>query len=112
MIKIEIESKTDDYCCFINTITASGHANYSKKGQDIICASVSTLIYGFINHLRFHFKENIIDIIENKEKIEIKFNCNVNVSEGLELIGAWHLLFTNLKMLEENFKEYIELNVE
>lgn len=31
------------------TLTLSGHADYAPKGQDIVCAGVSALIYTLIN---------------------------------------------------------------
>ncbi|MDE6477450.1 MAG: ribosomal-processing cysteine protease Prp [Mycoplasmoidaceae bacterium] len=27
-----------------NSITVSGHANYAQKGNDIVCAAISTII--------------------------------------------------------------------
>jgi uncharacterized protein YsxB (DUF464 family) len=30
-------------------IDIKGHAGYAKRGQDIVCASISTLIYFFVN---------------------------------------------------------------
>lgn len=34
------------------TLTVSGHAGYAPKGQDIVCAGVSTLVYTLISSCR------------------------------------------------------------
>ena len=34
------------------TLTLSGHAGYAPKGQDIVCAGVSALVYTLINGCR------------------------------------------------------------
>ncbi|MDD3503886.1 MAG: ribosomal-processing cysteine protease Prp [Eubacteriales bacterium] len=33
-------------------ITVSGHANYAPRGQDIVCAAVSTLAIALINSIK------------------------------------------------------------
>lgn len=33
-------------------IAAEGHAGYAPVGQDIVCAGVSALLYGFVAYLR------------------------------------------------------------
>ena len=33
-------------------ISAEGHAGYAPVGQDIVCAGVSALLYGFVAYLR------------------------------------------------------------
>ncbi len=32
-------------------LTAVGHAGYAPRGQDIVCAGVSALLYGFVAYL-------------------------------------------------------------
>ena len=34
------------------TLTLTGHAEYAPRGQDIVCAGVSTLVYTLINSCR------------------------------------------------------------
>ena len=33
------------------TLTAEGHAGYAPSGQDIVCAGVSALLYGYVAYL-------------------------------------------------------------
>ncbi len=33
-------------------ITANGHADYGERGNDIVCAGVSALLYGYVAYLQ------------------------------------------------------------
>lgn len=33
-------------------LLAEGHADYAPRGQDIVCAGVSALLYGYLTYLR------------------------------------------------------------
>lgn len=46
MIEAGFFKREDGFCVVI-----SGHANYAPEGQDIVCASVSALLYGLIGYL-------------------------------------------------------------
>ena len=52
----------------------SGHAGYAKKGKDIICAAVSSLVITTVNALEsFTEDEKEISASENGAVIEVKF---------------------------------------
>ncbi|MBE6147933.1 MAG: ribosomal-processing cysteine protease Prp [Firmicutes bacterium] len=53
-----------------NTITISGHANSAEYGKDIVCASVSSIIYTTINALKKIQEESIE--VEDKGSMIIK----------------------------------------
>lgn len=46
MICIRITEREDGL-----ELSAHGHAGYAPRGQDVVCAGVSALIYGFIAYL-------------------------------------------------------------
>jgi uncharacterized protein YsxB (DUF464 family) len=48
MIKVEIE-RTDEGK--IKAFTMSGHANFAKHGQDIVCAGASAVSFGAVNSI-------------------------------------------------------------
>ena len=60
-----------------------GHAGYSKSGQDIVCAAVSTLAYTFI-------ELNDVDVIEyTADSIIAEYDKDTDISfikKGFELI--------------------------
>ena len=47
-----------------NIITISGHANSGEYGKDIVCASVSSIIYTTINALK-KIKESSLEVEDN-----------------------------------------------
>ena len=53
-----------------NIITISGHANSAEYGKDIVCASVSSIIYTTINALKKIQEESIE--VEDKGSMIIK----------------------------------------
>jgi uncharacterized protein len=48
MIKVQI-SRTEDGK--IRAFELSGHANFAKRGQDIVCAGVSAVSFGAVNSI-------------------------------------------------------------
>ena len=46
MICIHITEREDGL-----ELSAHGHAGYAPRGQDVVCAGVSALLYGFISYL-------------------------------------------------------------
>jgi len=48
MVKVIFYKKNNEYCGFVSC----GHANYSLVGEDIVCASVSSIIIGGMNALK------------------------------------------------------------
>ena len=59
MIKVEVKEKS---------IKISGHANFDTYGNDIVCASVSSIVYTTVNGLLSLDKESI-KFIDNKDMV-------------------------------------------
>lgn len=45
MIQVKVDYSKDR----IQSFTVSGHAQYAKKGQDIVCAGVTAVAFGSVN---------------------------------------------------------------
>ena len=71
---INIKKKED-------VITISGHAMYSNE-NDIVCASVSSIMYTTVNAL-LRFDRNSIDYKDDGEKVVIKINKNDDITNTL-----------------------------
>lgn len=69
MIKISI---TDEI------IKVKGHAKYDDAGKDIVCASVSSIIYTTVNGI-FNIDKSAILFIDNDSLLEIKILRRSNV---------------------------------
>ena len=48
MIKVHIERTEEGK---IKSFTLSGHANFAKRGRDIVCAGVSAVSFGAVNSI-------------------------------------------------------------
>lgn len=102
MIKVSIKSDKDKN---INYIFVSGHANYSVRGSDIVCAAVSTAMYISIKLVekvcpKFSFKEN-----EDKATMELII---VETNEFTNII--LDNLVETLASLEKDYKKYISIS--
>ena len=85
MIKIEISK---------DLIKINGHAEYADHGKDIVCASVSSVVYTTVNGIlnvdknaiKFTDKndEMNISIISKDKVIKILINSMIDILEDLE----------------------------
>lgn len=92
MIKIKLEK---------NIITISGHANFDKYGKDIVCASVSSIVYTTINAI-LNINNKAIEVSDSKELV-IKIIINDTITENL--IDNMVMLLEDLeKQYPENLK--------
>lgn len=96
MIKI---SKSD------NVITIKGHANFSDK-EDIVCASVSSIMYTTVNAI-LRLNSDNLTYIDDGEVVTIEYNKKDHVTE--ELILNMMSLFKNL---ETDYKKNIKIESE
>lgn len=84
-------------------IKISGHANYAKEGQDIVCAGVSTLV------------QTLIASIENLTKDKIEYD----ISLGRADIKYWDLseksralvdsFFIGVSMIADGYPENVRI---
>ncbi len=85
-----------------NIITICGHANSADYGKDIVCASVSSIVYTTVNALE-RYSSSSIDF-EDKEKMVITILKEDEITK---------LLIDNmmdlLKSLEEDYPKNISV---
>ena len=67
MIKVKTYIKDNN----LVRISITGHANYKDYGNDIVCASVSSIALCTINAI-YSFKDNTIDVKESSGNLDIK----------------------------------------
>ena len=83
MIKAIYEAKDNKYLY----LEVSGHAEYDESGRDLICASVSSIVFGFMNAL---------DALN--EDIEIKqLTTSINITTSSIKIKKFILRFKTHK---------------
>lgn len=86
-------------------ITISGHANYSKH-DDIVCASVSSIMYTTVNAL-LRINKSSIEYTDNGNEVVIKINNKDDITNTL--IINMLSLFNELSLkYEKNIKIEME----
>jgi len=80
----------------------SGHALSDEYGKDLICASVSSIMFGFMNALDA-LNENI-DIKQLTNEIKV-----VNKSDSGIVQNYFELVMIQLKTIEESYGDFIKL---
>ena len=97
MIKV-IYSMVDDHYTYLSV---KGHANSNDYGKDLICASVSSIMFGLMNALD---ETKDVEIKELTNHIEI-----INNSKK-ELVDNYiELVLIQLKTIEESYTEFIKV---
>ncbi len=108
MIRIRVLRRGDGL-----EISAVGHAGQAPRGQDIVCAGVSTLLYGFIAYL-----ETLPPIATAEAGGEVP---HLECSEGEGLLrvttrglgGAdtrgWAVTEAGLRLIEAAYPAFVEL---
>ena len=98
MIKVIYEVKDSQYL----SLDVSGHAEYDESGKDLICASVSSIVFGFMN---------AIDALD--EDVEIKQLTNtitiINHSNSNNVQDYLELTMMQLKTIEESYGDFIKV---
>ena len=98
MIKAIFQADEDLY----RSLDVSGHAEYGAYGKDLICASVSSIMFGFMNALDA-LEENV-QISQSENRITI-----VDQS-GSEIVQHYfELVIMQLKTIEASYGDFIKV---
>lgn len=93
----------------ITSFTMSGHADFAKKGQDIVCAGASTVAFGTINAVEE--LTGITPVIEKKESgflsCTIPEELPAEASEKIQLLLEGMVI--SLQTIELEYKKYMKI---
>ena len=84
------------------SLTVKGHALQNEYGKDLICASVSSIMFGFMNALDALNEE--VEIKQLTNKIEV-----VNKSDSQVIQNYFELVIIQLKTIEESYGDFIKV---
>ena len=93
-------------------IECDGHTNYGEKGEDIVCASLSSIVQTAVLGLLM-IAELELEMIRDDEKGYLKFTLPEKLTQKQE-IQACAILDTmvcGISDLYESFSDFIELEV-
>ncbi|MDO4701758.1 MAG: ribosomal-processing cysteine protease Prp [Erysipelotrichaceae bacterium] len=99
MIDVEIKSCQGR----IKEIMVKGHANYARKNEDVVCAGVSSIIFGLFNALDIY--QMPVKMIKTKEEM----NCIVQDLDHVTLQTILNVGVIQLKTIQEVYSEYIRI---
>ena len=94
MIKVTVEK---------DSISITGHADYSDFGKAIVCASVSSIVITSIEAIA-KFNNKSVDIINSSDKIDIIINTHDDITD--KLIDN---MLTCLKEIEKQYPKNIKI---
>lgn len=86
----------------------SGHAGYSRQGEDIICAAISALVINAVNSIE-QFTEDAFKVDVDRENGGIVFRLEAKPSkEAVLLLNSLILGLQRMEDEEEN-RQYIDV---
>ena len=88
----------------LQKITIRGHAGYADKGQDLVCAGISSIAVGMMNALDQLTPETCVLLMKDAD-IEIQV-----IKETTENQLLLESLIIQLKTLKESYKTYVQIN--
>ena len=97
MIKVKYSIENNNY----TSLDVKGHAEFAEYGKDLICASVSSIIFGLMNGLD---ETKDVTIRELNNHIEI-----INESKSRKVNNYLELALIQLKTIEESYSEFIKV---
>lgn len=90
-------------------LKVEGHAGQAEKGQDIICASVSMLVYTVAQYVKWMYEQHqlkrmpLIELEEGNSQIVIKPK-----SEFMgKALHAFFVVSVGFDLLARNYSEYV-----
>ena len=97
-----------------NTISlkVEGHAGQAEKGQDIICASVSMLVYTLAQYAKWMFERHqlkrspLIELEEGNSRVILK----PKKDNYAECLHAFFVVSVGFDLLARNYPEYVTFN--
>lgn len=87
-------------------IEVKGHANSAPKGQDLICASVSSICVGILNALD-EMSNGSCDLSMDEAHVSIK---RIKPCDNAQII--LRTMYIELLSLEESYKKFIKITKE
>lgn len=102
MVNVKIGIRNDQ----IQSVVIEGHADSACKGEDLVCAGVSSIGVGVLNTLD--------ELAHNKCHLEMDNGyINVQVKENNDIVQTiLHTVWIQLKTMSESYKEYIKITKE
>ena len=104
MITVTYKRAYIPYKNILYTLSASGHAGFKAKGEDIVCAAVSSQLYTLANYLEQIGADDLVGSDDDDFYVECK---------GLYHDEAVHTAFRmtvfGLSLIQEQYPDYVNV---
>ena len=104
MIEIKFNPKTF-------TIDVTGHAEHGKKGEDIVCAAISTLFYTLAESLYQVRHMMTEDISFSDEDGNGHISCKPKEEYEANISLIYWTILNGFEMVEKNYKKNVKCTV-
>lgn len=100
MTKIIFILKQDHYL----GIKIFGHTMFEEKGKDIICAGISSIVFGGLNALKINDKNVLVKIDKEHALVEVN---NISLQERIQ--GIVQTLHVQLETIYQKYPEHVKI---
>lgn len=90
---------------YLDGFKINGHANYSRKGYDIVCSAISGISFGSIDWFN---KEDILTFKSDEKKPELVLKVNLNEKNKIGISLIEHQLLSIVDSYSQfcNYKKH------
>ena len=108
MTKVTISKKNEK----IFEVECDGHTNYGEKGEDIVCASLSSIVQTAVLGLLMIVMIEL-EMERDDERGYLKFTLpeKLDVTQNTQACAILDTMLCGISDLYESFSDYIELEV-
>lgn len=92
-------------------LVVEGHAGKAKKGEDLVCAAVSTLTMTLEQTLKVQ-SDIISFVMKNSEKARFRAYVSDNSPLRAQAVVIFETIATGLLALAEEFPEFVKFDIE
>ena len=89
-----------------HTLSVNGHAGYGEKGQDIVCAGVSAIVFALIGWLENNSEDaTFVSVDENGGEVVI-------VCEGDEQVSAvFYMAAIGIENIMNTYPDHVDIEL-
>lgn len=101
MISVIFNKQDDKFV----SMTVTGHADFADLGEDVVCAGVSSIVFGALNGFN-ELAEDKFDIVISDHLITVNVKDSTCITD--KLLSFVHL---QLKTIEEQYSDNIGITI-
>ena len=101
MVKVDVVKQAGT----ITSISVSGHADSGPHGQDLVCAGVSSVLFGLMN--AFDLKDQSVNCHVSDNRIDIQCDFPTAVNQLLLEVGL-----IQLQTIQDSYPKNIQIKTQ